>query len=74
MPGIVRSLVGVSLPRLVAYGALCSALVIVLRLLWVFPGARFSYFIRRRILHQTETLSLRERRYWCSGGAACAAS
>ena len=31
-----------------------SALLIVLRLMWVFPGARFSYFIRHRILHQTD--------------------
>jgi len=28
----------------------CSALVIALRLIWVFPAARLSYFIRRRIL------------------------
>ncbi len=54
MSGIVRSLAGVSLARLAADGALCSALVILLRLVWVFPGGRFSYFIRRRILHQTE--------------------
>lgn len=54
MSGIVRGLAGVSLPRLVVDGALCSALVILLRLMWVIPGGRFSYFIRRRLLHQTE--------------------
>src|SRR6267378_1853917 len=30
--------------------------VIALRLAWVFPGARFAYFIRRRMLHQRETV------------------
>jgi CPA1 family monovalent cation:H+ antiporter len=35
-------------------GAACSGLVIALRLAWVFPGARVSYFIRRRVLHQPE--------------------
>ena len=54
MPEIVHGLAGFSLPRLLAYGALLSALLIVLRLMWVFPGARFSYFIRHRILHQTD--------------------
>jgi CPA1 family monovalent cation:H+ antiporter len=39
---------------LVLDGALFSALVIALRLLWVFPGARLSYFIRRRVLGQSE--------------------
>ena len=33
----------------------CSFLVILLRMAWLFPGARVSYFIRRRILHQTDT-------------------
>ena len=54
MPEIVRGLAGISLSRLVAYGALLSAVLILLRLMWVFPGARLSYFIRRRVLHQTE--------------------
>ena len=35
-------------------GILFSALVIVLRLLWVFPGASLSYWIRRRFLRQNE--------------------
>jgi monovalent cation/hydrogen antiporter len=54
MSGIVRSLAGATLTRLVADAALFSALVIGLRLVWVFPGARLSYFIRQRLLHQSE--------------------
>ncbi|MGH9355859.1 MAG: cation:proton antiporter, partial [Terriglobia bacterium] len=43
-----------SFNRLILYGGLFSALVILLRLVWVFPGAYVSYFIRRRIFHQKE--------------------
>jgi monovalent cation/hydrogen antiporter len=51
----------VSPMRLVAQGALFSLLVIGLRLAWVFPAARLSFFIRRRVLGQTErTPSARE--------------
>jgi CPA1 family monovalent cation:H+ antiporter len=39
---------------LVLYGGLFSALVILLRLLWVFPGAALAYWIRRRVFHQNE--------------------
>jgi monovalent cation/hydrogen antiporter len=45
-----------SLRALLLYGALFSALLILLRLVWMFPGARLSYFIRRRLLHQRESL------------------
>lgn len=55
MSGIVRSLEGVTLTRLVLDGALFSIVVIGLRLAWVVPGARLSYFIRRHLLHQSET-------------------
>ena len=39
-----------------AAGVAFSALVIALRLALVFPGARLSYFIRSRILHQRESV------------------
>jgi CPA1 family monovalent cation:H+ antiporter len=64
--GFVFVLIGLQLPivregirdhssaSLVLYGGLFSLLVIVLRLLWVFPGAALAYWIRRRILHQNE--------------------
>src|SRR5262249_7342973 len=45
-----------SLRELLLYGAIFSALLILLRLIWVFPGARLSYFIRRRVLHQGDRL------------------
>jgi CPA1 family monovalent cation:H+ antiporter len=64
--GFVFVLIGLQLPivregiksygsgSLLLYGALFSALVIVLRLLWVFPGAIFAYWIRRHVFHQNE--------------------
>jgi CPA1 family monovalent cation:H+ antiporter len=65
--GLVFVLIGLQLPSvltgirgqyglrsLLLYGALFSAVVILLRLFWVFPGARLAYFIRRRILGQQE--------------------
>jgi CPA1 family monovalent cation:H+ antiporter len=41
-----------SFKQLILYGALFSVLVIVLRLIWMFPGAYFANVIRRRLLHQ----------------------
>src|SRR3954468_5128907 len=62
--GLVFVLIGLQLPyvlsgihnynllTLVLYGALFSALLIALRMLWVFPGARMAYWIRIHLLHQ----------------------
>ena len=62
--GLVFVLVGLQLPYVLAgihsystkellmYGAVFSALLIVLRLLWIYPGARFGYWFRTRVLHQ----------------------
>src|SRR6185369_6388997 len=64
--GLVFVLVGLQLPhvlgnirdhnlgRLIAYGAGFSAFLILLRLIWMFPGAYAANLIRRRILHQNE--------------------
>lgn len=64
--GVVFVLIGLQLPAirsalheygmwtLILYGAIFSALLILLRLLWIFPGARLAYFIRIRLLHQKE--------------------
>ena len=64
--GLVFVFIGMQLPyvldgtrdhgprQLLTFGALFSALLIALRLMWIFPGARLSYFIRRRFLHQRE--------------------
>ena len=64
--GFVFVLIGLQLPivregirnysstSLLLYAGLFSLLVIVLRLLWVFPGATLAYWIRRHLLHQNE--------------------
>ena len=64
--GIVFVLVGLQLPyvragiegmgmrQLIIHGAIFSGLVIALRLVWVFPGARLSYFLRRHLLKHNE--------------------
>lgn len=64
--GLVFVLIGLQLPYVLAgitehsvsglllYGTLFSALVILLRLVWVFPGAYLSNLIRWRIFHQKE--------------------
>jgi CPA1 family monovalent cation:H+ antiporter len=66
--GLVFILIGLQLPYVLAeardhnlralliYGALFSALLILLRLIWIFPGAALSYFIRRHALHQRERM------------------
>jgi Na+/H+ antiporter len=62
--GVVFVLIGLQLPSVLGgihdyshgtlflYGALFSALVIALRVVWVFPGAHVAYWIRTRLLHQ----------------------
>ncbi len=54
LPYVLRQTEGVPILSLLLYGGLFSALVIVLRLLWTFPGARVSFFVRTRLLHQKE--------------------
>ena len=51
---MLQGIRGLSLHELILYGGLFSALVIVLRLLWTFPGARFAYLIRMHLLRQPE--------------------
>src|SRR5262245_64733619 len=65
--GLIFIFIGLQLPYVLAeardhnlralfiYGALFSALLILLRVIWLFPGAWLSYFIRRRVFHQRET-------------------
>jgi Na+/H+ antiporter len=66
--GLVFVLIGLQLPyvlgeirdhnvrTLLLYGLSFSGLLILLRLIWMFPGAYFANLIRRRILHQKEPL------------------
>jgi monovalent cation/hydrogen antiporter len=53
-PGVRASIHGYRLSTLLVYGAIFSALLILLRLAWNFPGTRLAYWIRRRFLHQDE--------------------
>ena len=54
LPYILARIQNVSRRDLVVEGALFSAAVIFLRLIWVYPGAYVSYFIRRKLLGQPE--------------------
>jgi Na+/H+ antiporter len=66
--GLVFVLIGLQLPYILAairdyrlhtllvYGLLFSTFLILLRLIWVFPGAYLANLIRRRVLHQKEKL------------------
>jgi len=54
LPYILTGIQDVSFRELLLRGALVSVAVIVLRFVWVFPGAYFSYFIRRNVLKQHE--------------------
>ena len=68
--GLVFVLIGLQLPyvldaiprgdlrRLVAYGLAFSAFLILLRLVWIYPGAYTAMWIRRRLLHQPEARPL----------------
>ena len=53
LPHVLAGIRGYSLLRLILYGGLFSAIVIVLRLAWMFPGAHLSRLIRVRLLHQS---------------------
>jgi CPA1 family monovalent cation:H+ antiporter len=54
LPQIRAAIHGYRLSTLLLEGAIFSALLILLRLLWVFPGAGVSWFVRTRFLHQHE--------------------
>jgi len=62
--GLVFMLIGLQLPfvlggireynfrQLAQYGALFSGILILLRMIWMFPGAYLANVIRRKVLHQ----------------------
>src|SRR5581483_4122241 len=52
LPYVLDGIHGHSLATLILYGAMFSALVIALRVVWVMPGAYLAHWIRTRILHQ----------------------
>lgn len=55
LPGIYSRIENLSLPGLIARGAIFSIIVILLRFIWVYPGAYVGYFIRRNLFRQPET-------------------
>ncbi len=54
LPYVLAGIREVPLSKLLFYGLLFSALLILLRLLWSYPSAYVSYFFRTRVLHQNE--------------------
>src|SRR5215467_8862129 len=52
LPYVLAGIHDYSLAQLVKYGALFSAIVIVLRLFWLYPGAYLAHFLRSRLLRQ----------------------
>jgi monovalent cation/hydrogen antiporter len=50
-PAVRASIHRANFSTLLLYGAVFSVLLIVLRLAWVYPGARLAYWIRARLLH-----------------------
>jgi len=54
LPYVLEGIQEYSMARLLLLGGMFSAVVIGLRMLWVYPGAQVSNFIRRRLFHQPE--------------------
>ena len=54
LPFILDAIRGMSRGQLLLDGAIFSLLLIVLRLVWVFPGGRIAYYLRNHFDHQQE--------------------
>jgi len=52
LPFVLAGIREYSLGQLILYGALFGTVVILLRLIWMFPGAKIANLIRRKLLHQ----------------------
>ncbi len=52
LPYVLAGIRGYSTLTLIEYGAIFSAVLIALRLIWIFPGAELAYQIRTRLLGQ----------------------
>jgi CPA1 family monovalent cation:H+ antiporter len=55
LPVIRAGIRGYELTTLLVYGALFSGILILLRVLWVFPGTVVAWLIRTRVLDQNES-------------------
>ncbi|HSV21357.1 MAG TPA: cation:proton antiporter, partial [Candidatus Nanoarchaeia archaeon] len=56
LPYILADIPSISLGRLILHGVLLSAVVILLRMLWMYPGAWIANRIRTHLFHQREAL------------------
>jgi Na+/H+ antiporter len=56
LPFVLSGIHDYSMKTLLLYGGLFSALVILLRIAWLFPGAFVANLIRRKIFHQNEPM------------------
>jgi monovalent cation/hydrogen antiporter len=54
LPSVLAGVSELSIGRLILYGVLFSAFLILLRICWTFPGAYFAHLVRTRLLHQDE--------------------
>jgi CPA1 family monovalent cation:H+ antiporter len=54
LPYVLNEIRGLNRTELLIYSGLFSAFLILLRLLWTFPGTFVAYLICTRLLHQTE--------------------
>lgn len=54
LPLILKELGGLPVKSAIGYGLALSILLIVLRLLWIYPGAVAAFVVRRTVQHQTE--------------------
>ncbi len=55
LPLIIKNLDGFSLPQVVAYGLVISVLVMVIRMIWMFPGAYLPLLLFKK-LRERETM------------------
>jgi CPA1 family monovalent cation:H+ antiporter len=56
LPYVLEAISAYSVRSLLLYGASFSLFLILLRLVWMYPGTLVAHMIRRRILHQHETM------------------
>jgi Na+/H+ antiporter len=61
LPYVLEAIRRFTFVQLLGYGALFSLMVIVLRLLWMYPGAYMAYLIRSKVLHQNYRMPSRKQ-------------
>ena len=56
LPAVLDGMRPLRWPMLIGGAGFICAVVVGLRMMWIFPGARFGYFVRRRVLGQDVTM------------------